>query len=213
MKVFTLVLCSCLWSAPTLAVECGEVQATSSDARQRLQHLAATLNAEAEATARWRLIWGGLYGVLTVAQLTVAPALPAEERPDWYWGAAAAATGILFTAVDPPHFLYASSEFSARVSRANPDEVCALLDEGEKLLRSGAAYQIDNTRWYLHAGNVLFNVALGLVLGLGYQHWSSAAINAAAGTAIGELMIFTLPTALKSGVGLRPSGLGLAFSF
>jgi hypothetical protein len=47
----------------------------------------------------------------------------------------------------------------------------------------------------VHLGNVLFNVGLGLFLGLGYHHWEAGAINAGVGIAVGEALILTRPTA------------------
>ncbi|MCL2450137.1 MAG: hypothetical protein FWD17_14415, partial [Polyangiaceae bacterium] len=60
-------------------------------------------------------------------------------------------------------------------------------------LESAANTQRLGGGWVPHAGNVLFNVGLALVLGWGFRRWKSAAISAGIGVVVGEANILTQP--------------------
>ncbi|MHB8877432.1 MAG: hypothetical protein ACYC8T_27385, partial [Myxococcaceae bacterium] len=91
------------------------------------------------------------------------------------------------------------ANFEARTadSSAQPGP-CPTLASAERLFLRDAEGEAFGVSWLLHGANVVFNVAVGLVLGLGWGHWESGAINAAAGIAIGEVMILTQPTGVVS---------------
>jgi hypothetical protein len=137
--------------------------------------------------------------VLTVAQLGVMGLFPSDQWPDWYWGALSTAVGVAFSVLDPLEVLEGGAPFARRASAVAPEDTCKLLAEGERMLRVGAEHEEQSVRWYWHAGNVLLNVGIGLILGLGYGHWTSGIINAAIGTALGEATFFTSPNRLVSG--------------
>lgn len=165
----------------------------------RLRFLSKLLEEEGKAAERWTLGWGGLYGTMVVAQLAVMPLFAKEEWPDWYWGAGSALVGVAFAVIDPLEVLHAGAPYARKAEQVTAEDTCQVLLEGERLLREGAEHEAAGTQWYLHAGNVAFNAGLGLVLGLGYQRWTSALINFLVGTAIGELTFFTSPNRLISG--------------
>lgn len=167
--------------------------------QERLTFLSKLLAEESERARNWLLVWGATYGVMGVAQLAVMPAFSREEQPDWYWGAASTAVGVAFILLDPPEVLEAGPLYAAKAARVTPEGTCALIAEGERMLAAGAEHEVGSMRWYIHGANVLFNVALGLVLGLGYGHWQGAAINTGVGVAIGEANILSAPAHLISG--------------
>lgn len=173
------------------------VAAQSDEAR--LAYLSRLLLEESGRARTWTLGWGATYGLLGVAQLAVMPLFTREEQPDWYWGAASTLVGLAFTLLDPPEVLEAGPLYAAKASAVTSAGTCALIAEGERLLQTGADHEEGATRWYLHVGNVLFNVGLGLVVGLGYGHWVGGITNMGVGAAIGEANIFTSPTHLISG--------------
>lgn len=171
--------------------------ATKSDA-ERLKFLASRFESESAAATRWTLGWGATYAVGTITQLAIAPLFPDSDKPDFYWGAFSTAVGVAFSIIDPLEVLYGGPIFAKRAGSVTPDETCALIKEGERMLIEGAEHEASGIRWYIHGANILFNVGLGLVLGLVHNRWVSGAINAAVGTAIGEATIFTSPTGLIS---------------
>jgi hypothetical protein len=161
---------------------------------ERLAFLSTRFVAESEAAQRWTGVWGGSY-------IALIGVFPREEQPDWYWGALSSAVGVAFSVLDPLEVMAGGPVFARRAAAHDVNDAaatCALLAEGEKLLRASAEHEATGRSWFIHAGNVLFNVGIGLVLGLGYQRWTSAAINALAGAVIGELTIFTSPNQLIS---------------
>lgn len=204
VKAFALAaVLTCSWAA--MAETCarpadssGESIAAQSDS-SRLSYLSALLSEES-GNARLRALgWGGTFGVLTIGQLVAIPLLPSDMAPDLYWGALSAALGAAFIVLDPLEVLEAGPRFAQRVRSSSPDDACALIAEGERLLQSGAQAEVDGRRWYIHVGNVLFNVGLGLLLGFGYGHWSSGFLNMGVGIAVGEATIFISPSKLIAG--------------
>ncbi len=165
----------------------------------RLAFLSKLLSEESVRSHNWTLAWGAIYAGLGIGQLALMPLFTREEQPDWYWGAAGTGVGLAFTLLGRPEVLEAGPLFAKKASTVSPDDRCALIAEGERMLGSGADAEESGFVWYLHVGNVLFNVGLSLVLGLGYNHWQGAIINFAVGTAIGEANILSAPSHLISG--------------
>jgi hypothetical protein len=71
---------------------------------------------------------------------------------------------------------------------------CQLLAEAEGLLHRDAKGEAFGRSWLFHVGNVVVNVALGLVIAAGFHHWLSGGISSAVGIAVGEAQILTQPT-------------------
>lgn len=165
----------------------------------RLAFLSRLLSEESVRAHNWVLAWGAIYGGLGIGQLALMPLFTREEQPDWYWGAAGTGVGLAFTLLGRPEVLEAGPHYAKKASTVSAEDRCALIAEGERLLGTGAEAEEAGFVWYLHVGNVLFNVGLGLVLGLGYNHWQAAIMNFAIGTAIGEMNILSAPAQLISG--------------
>lgn len=165
----------------------------------RLEFLSKLLLEESARAHNWVLAWGGIYAGLGMAQLALMPLFPAEEQPDWYWGAASTGVGLAFTLLGRPEVLEAGPLYGQRVSAATPENTCALIAEGERLLQTGAETEEASFKWYLHAGNVLFNIGMALVLGLGYGHWRGGLINLGVGIVMGGANILSGPAHLISG--------------
>lgn len=165
----------------------------------RLAFLSKLLEEESGRARNWTLAWGATYGAGAVVQLALMPLLPREEQPDMYWGAASTGVGLAFTLLGKPEVLEVGPLFARRASAATAEETCAIIAEGERMLEVGAENEESSFAWYLHVGNVLFNVGIGLVLGLGYGHWEGGIINAIVGSAIGEANILTSPSHLIPG--------------
>ena len=152
---------------------------------------------EGEGKARlWTYGWGGGIAAAGIGSLVAVPFVAPENRVDWYTGAVSAGVGVAALAVAPPVVLQTAPALRAEIARATlPADICSLLLVAESDLVRVARDEERQGRWYVHIGNVLFNVGLGLFLGLGYHHWEAGAINAAAGMVVGEALILTRPTA------------------
>lgn len=159
---------------------------------ERLSLLREAERQEAVRATIWRWSWGGAYAALTVGQAIAIPFLhDPGDRIDFLIGAISAGLGTIFTVVLPLDVIAHAPKM-----RDLPATEEGLAD-GEKLLIADAADESFAVSWVMHLGNVLFNVAIGAVLGLGWQRWTSGVINAVVGTAVGEVMIFTTPNSLR----------------
>jgi len=155
------------------------------------EHLART----AHRAELWTWGWGIGIGVATVGNLVPLLFVAPENRIDWYVGAGTTVIGVVPLLIAPLDVIADSRALGARLAaRAPTDDVCAFLADAERRLVRDAQNQADGQRWWLHAGNVVLNVGVGLFLGLGYHHWTAGAFNAIFGSVIGEAIILTQPT-------------------
>lgn len=199
-----LALLVCI-SMSAHAVECpspagaaaGAVSTQSVEAR--LAFLSKVLGEEAPATRTWKLLWGAGYGLITMGQLALLGLATETDRPDWVIGAAASSVGFATIVVGGLEVTEEGTRFVERASTVSPEQTCALLADGERMLREGAGAQSFSTSWIAHTANVLFNVGVGLVLGLGFGRWRTAGINFGVGTVIGGATALTRPTGLVRG--------------
>lgn len=167
----------------------------SVDPTHRLTWIDAHLTATEKTARLWTYGWGGGIAAAGVGSLVAVPFVAHENRVDWYTGAVSAAVGVAAFVFAPPAVLHDAPALRGDLARAAPDaDVCALLAGAEARLVHDAQDEQQQRRWYVHVGNLVFNAGLGLFLGLGYHHWSAGAINALAGAAVGEALIFTSPT-------------------
>ncbi len=159
---------------------------------ERLHLLQEAERQEAVRASIWRWGWGGTYAALTIGQAIAIPFLKDPgDRIDFIVGAISAGIGTLFVVLAPLDVIGHAPKM--KELPATPEG----LADAEKLLIADAADEAFNVSWLMHLGNVLFSVATGLVLGLGWQRWESGIINAVVGVAVGEIMIFTTPGSLK----------------
>lgn len=179
------------FAAPSMAQTCPSREGTSVGARSdaaRLKFLSAELLGESRRMHTWTTAWGLTYGALTIAQIAPVPLIIPQDQIEWWIGAATSAFGLAVIALEP-----------IEVQPLEPGgDVCALIVEGERRMERGAVQEGNLRQWYAHALNVALNLGLGLILGLGYDHWVAAAVNFAVGVAAGELTIFTAPNRLRS---------------
>jgi hypothetical protein len=157
----------------------------------RLLAIRAAVAAEVPRLQLWRWSWTATYIALTVGQLIPIPFLDASTRVDMWVGAASSAVGALLEALMPPDVVGHAPRYAEFPATAEG------LADAERLLRLDADNEDFSRSWLFHAGNVLFNAAIGLVLGLGWKHWDSAAISFGVGVAVGEVMIITQPHMLS----------------
>jgi hypothetical protein len=175
----------------------GSPQLLAIDGRARLDWIDAHLSSTARRARIWTWGWATGIVVSTGANLVPIAYVPKSDRIDWYTGAATTIIGLVPLVIAPLDVID-----DARVVRAGQeaatargdDDVCHRLADAEALMIKSAKNQQDGQRWWLHAGNVVLNVGVGLFLGFGYHHWGAGAFNAVFGSAIGEAIILTQPT-------------------
>jgi hypothetical protein len=153
----------------------------------RLVAIRVAVAAEVPRVRLWRWSWTALYAALTVGQLVPIPWVDDGTKIDMVVGAASSAIGALLLIFFPLDVQADEARYAAFPATA------AGLADAERLLHHDAADEDFNRSWVFHAGNVLFNAAIGLVLGLGWKRWESAAISFGVGVVVGEAMILTQP--------------------
>jgi hypothetical protein len=162
---------------------------------RRLAWIQTRLTRTEERAQIWTFGWGVGIGAAGLASLLTVPFVAPDNRVDWYTGAASAGVGVAAFAIYPPVVLRDAPALRIEIARSTPANVCSLLQVAETDLVRIARDEASRGAWYAHLGNVLFNVGVGLFLGLGFHHWTAGAANAIAGTAVGEAVILTRPTA------------------
>ena len=194
----TLVLALLLLAAPAAWAEGCPAPAWApgadrADAELRLGFLADTFDREVRHIHIWSWSWGSTYAAATAAQLTAIPFVADGTRTDLAVGAVSAGIGSLSLFLLPLRITRPLTRVRARW--AEPDR-CALLADAELALFETAAIQKLSSGWIPHAGNVVVNAGLALVLGWGYGRWTSALISAAVGLVVGEANVLTQPHGL-----------------
>jgi hypothetical protein len=167
------------------------------DGHARLEWIDHRLAHEAPRMSFWNWGWGIGIGAAGVGTLIAVPFVNPDDRIDYYTGAGAAAIGVLPFVLSPPRVIADSRELHGRLVGAPPRndaEVCRLLADAEQRLVRDARNEHATTAWWAHLGNVLFNTAIVLFEGLGFNHWTGGLINGLSGVAVGEAVIFTQPT-------------------
>lgn len=164
------------------------------DASERVRFLEASLARGARKAAIWNWSWPIIYGVLAGGQVAVGLVIDDEGRKkDLYVSAARAGIAGLAGILIP---LKAPREW--RRYRATGD-ACADVAAAERALAAAAASEARGKSWKKHAAVLGLNLVTGLVLWLGFDRpIGQAALTTATGLVVGEVMIFTQPTASRA---------------
>lgn len=180
----------------------------TADCLDASEQIDATLRDEAHRVRVWRLAWGLGATVVAGAQGGIALATDDHDlRVDMTVGAIST-LGLFLGVLLPPD-----------IETSPHAEACpARLVESQKRLLRAADNERSARSPLFHVANGLFNIGVGLVLGLGYGHWTSGAVNAAVGFAVGEAQLLTAPsgassTQLTIAPGTSPTTVGLSFVF
>jgi hypothetical protein len=179
-----------------VALLAGEARASEpacpDDAAARVEMIRNSLRRTERWSRVWYDSWIAGFGTITLGTALLIPAF--ESRHDqivWSISSASAIVGVLFVAANWPVAI-SESERLGRLSARSTD-ACALLVEAERALSRAADHQIANRKWYFHVLNVVYNLGVGLIIGLALDDWVNAAVNFGVGTALGEASILTLP--------------------
>jgi hypothetical protein len=181
------------------------------DAEVRLRFLRDRLKKEARLTRVWAFAWTGLYSGLIVYNLAQLDPHDRDNAINNGVGAGASMVGIFSIALIPPSIMGDQFWLERRLRHAAPGtDICALLADAERLLVRDAKSAAFGKSALVHAGNFLFNIGVGLLLGVGFGHWSQAALQGLGGIAVGEAMILTQPAGVVRDLSrYRAANLGL----
>jgi hypothetical protein len=191
--------------APARAQETARCDATVRDIQR-------TLDDDARRTRVWYWAWMATGTALLAGQAALASVTSGDMQKEFVAGAATSVFIPGFLLLHPPLVLADSRRLDARVADTTVDgrlgDPCVVLPRAQGLLHQAADDQAFATGWFAHAFVISGNIAVGLLLGLGFGDWVGAAKQAVGGSLVGELQILTLPTGA-----LKARGLGLAGSF
>ena len=175
-------------------------------ASRRADFLLARARSAAEEARTWTAIFAVSYFSIAATQTAVVSVIPdGGERSGLAVGAISAMIGVASLHVLPLSILVDIEDVESLAGRARAGD-CEALARMEHLLDAGAGSESFGTSWLVHVGNVLFNVGVGLVLGLGYDQWISAGISTGIGIAVGEVQILTQPMPLVRSMAAYRSG-------
>lgn len=165
---------------------------------QRLDFIQTALHNEAKRARTWTYAWHASLAAFTVGQAAAYPFVSDGDRIDLYYGIGSDLVGHAFLIAFPLKSMNDSEELDALIEQqrdqgASPE----LLSRAEFFLQRSAEDERQARDWKVHLGNALFNVGLGVTLGLVHDRWLSGGIFIGSGIAIGEVMILTQPNRLK----------------
>ena len=193
IELLSLVALSGLAELCPPIAEGGPALATLAAERRRA-YLSALLEEEAGRAELWSTLWGGAYASLTMVQLSIAPSQGPADRTDSLVGGASSVLGVAQLVFLPLEVIELGRGLGAR--RSAWGAPCLELADLEERLIQSAASEALGTSWLSHLGCLAFNLIIGAILGLGFDHWTAAAISTGVGVATGELMIWTQPDRL-----------------
>ena len=191
--VIACLMTSSVWAEPC-PVAAGVTLAGAPADPLRLAFLRENLQRE-EANARfWSQGWLIGYSALMLGQLAISPLVPKEARVDYYVGAASTVAGFLPLTVTRLPILRNGSDFQVQAAKAvTPADTCAAIASGETLLLATSDAEALGRSVPMHILSALYNIGVGLVLGLAFDRWASGIRTAIIGIGIGEAMVWTQP--------------------
>jgi hypothetical protein len=165
------------------------------DARERLDYLARAFDREVTETDRWSWAWTSIYvGGVAAEGALLATAHDPGKRIDDTVGLGSTAFGAVALFALP---LTLTLPLRAARAHWNDPDRCKTLANAEETLLKVEKDQEFAHGVLGHIGNAAVNVGFGLLLGLGYGRWSSAALNTSIGIVVGEVNAFTQPRNLR----------------
>ena len=196
-----LVVLALTAAATAHAVECAPPDGAASslatvDADVRLRFLQHGMRHAARQARIWAWSSAGALGFAAGFQLLGATHVPdTGDQVDLYVGAASIGFSLAQLAIFFPRVTIDQWTLDRHVAHAGAaTDRCALVAEAEYFLVRDARSEAIATGPTMQAATFLFNIGTGLVLGIAFDRWHSAAINMFVGAALGELQIVTQPT-------------------
>jgi hypothetical protein len=178
----------------------------------RVHTITTVLDSDARHARVWYWAWMVAGTALVGGQAALAAVTTGDLQKELVVGAAASVfiPGLLL--LHPPAALSDGPLLDARLAETTVDghlgDPCVMLPRAREILLHTADDEAFATGWFAHAFVIGGNIALGLLLGLGFHDWAGGAKQTLGGVAIAEFQILTVPTGA-----LSARGLGLAGTF
>jgi hypothetical protein len=150
---------------------------------------AQSLSREAKRARTWRYAWTGVNAAVTAGSFALVPLARREDRPDWIVAGIGSGVTTVCTWLWPLRVETAEEELAALPAAERAQRLPGLL-------RESADDERARVTWPWHLANVALAGATGAVLAFGYHHYTSGAVTALTGTALGEVQLFTQPLGL-----------------
>ena len=118
------------------------------------------------------------------------------QRAELLLGGAKSVLGLFPILVTPLTVTRDARRLDERLAAAGPSaNACesGALAEAERMLVAAAWRENFGKSWLQHTGVFVVKLGAGLALGLGYGRWTTGALGAAVGIAVGETIIYTQP--------------------
>src|SRR5438067_12303261 len=165
--VFALLLAGAAGASECAPIAGGVPELGHVDAQVRLRFIRDRLRLQAHRTRIWAFTWTGLYSSVIVYNLAQLQVGDRENLIDNGIGAAASLVGVLSVARVPPKIMGDQFWLERRLKHApSGTDVCALLAEAEGLLLRDVKSAAFGKSALTHAGNFVFNMGVGLLLGV-----------------------------------------------
>lgn len=161
------------------------------EVERRLEFVNARLDANRRHAAAWQYGWLVVNVGGTAASSAFAAIDEGNEQVFDILEAAKGTVGSIRLLVDPMPGMSGADPIRAMPSRTAADKL-AQLARAERLLWDEAQRARQRTGWFVHVGNVVFNLASGAVL-LALDEPVLAAVAFGVDTVVGEAQILTAP--------------------
>jgi hypothetical protein len=158
----------------------------------RLSFIEASLRDGARKSTMWAAGWGTTYGLAAGTLLIVSRFVDPAMRVDLYVGAASSTLGLLLRAAVHPRVIREHRWVQRKIREKG--RTCETLNMAERALARSSKAERRGRSLMFHAGALVYNVGIGLVLGLAFERPVSGIRQAAIGGTVGQLMILTQPT-------------------
>jgi hypothetical protein len=183
---------------------------STGECEQQVTAIANALDEDARRSRVWYWSWMAAGTTLIASQAVLAGLSTGDLRNDSILGASASVFIPAVLLIHPPVSMADAPALHARLSLTTVDghvgDPCISAMRARELLLRDAADEGFAKSWFAHAFMVTGNVALGLILGIGFGDWLGFAKQAVGGTIIGELQIWTLPGGALQARGLAVGG-------
>ncbi|MBV1859056.1 MAG: hypothetical protein KUG77_11650 [Nannocystaceae bacterium] len=129
-----------------------------------------------------------------MALFTTASQLNGPLRRDLYVGATSALIGTMVRAISIPRVIRSHRDLERAL--ASGESTCNALALAEDGLRRSAKSEAFGRSLMLHLGAIVYNVAVGVTLGVALDRPVSGIRQAAVGMTVGQIMILTQPVTM-----------------